>query len=71
MSPVKPLTLGSRVAPNPVAPEAWSRRLLLGGGLAMGGGLLLGGDVLCSRIHSQRNDTILVAAGRAGLGVSA
>ena len=28
-------------------------------------------DVLCSRIHSPQNDTILVAAGRAGLGVSA
>lgn len=26
-------------------------------------------DVLCSRIHSPQNDTILVAAGRAGLGV--
>jgi alkylation response protein AidB-like acyl-CoA dehydrogenase len=28
-------------------------------------------DVLCSRIHSPQNDTILVAAGRAGLGISA
>ncbi|CAN5251145.1 acyl-CoA dehydrogenase family protein [soil metagenome] len=27
-------------------------------------------DVLCSRIHSPQNDTILVAAGRTGLGVS-
>jgi alkylation response protein AidB-like acyl-CoA dehydrogenase len=26
-------------------------------------------DVLCSRIHSPQNDTILVAAGRAGLGI--
>jgi alkylation response protein AidB-like acyl-CoA dehydrogenase len=26
-------------------------------------------DVLCSRIHSPQNDTILVSAGRAGLGV--
>ncbi|MEA3132549.1 MAG: hypothetical protein QOG17_395, partial [Gammaproteobacteria bacterium] len=26
-------------------------------------------DVLCSRIHSPQNDTILVGGGRAGLGV--
>ena len=26
-------------------------------------------DVLCSRIHSPQNDTILVAAGRAGFGI--